>query len=127
MNRELDENEIDASGAPHSGIRRHSPSYPVTEQLPLSPEMVLTAAREVVTHLHSLNKPYSADVMADCILTIENLLSRPAAQRPMDRDEIAKRISFAHLGDDREWKGFRSHADRFLAYALPSTKLGGAA
>jgi hypothetical protein len=45
----------------------------------------------------------------------------PVAQGPMDRDEIAKRISFAHLGDDREWKGFRSHADRFLAYAPPST------
>jgi hypothetical protein len=36
MNRELDENEIDASGAPHSGIRRHSPSYPVTANAPVA-------------------------------------------------------------------------------------------
>lgn len=120
MSRELDEDEIDASGAPHSGIRRHSPSYPVTEQLPLSPEMVLTAAREVVTHLHSLNKPYSADVMADCILTIENLLSRPAAQRPM-RADIAQMI-------DAGWKTGKSSSEvaeeilrEFDASTVPST------
>lgn len=50
-----------------------------SEQLPLSPNMVLTAAREVEAHLHSLNKPYSAGVVHDCILTIENMLSRTSA------------------------------------------------
>lgn len=47
-----------------------------SEQPRLSPDMVLQEARSLVAHLNSLNKPYSSGVVADCIATIENLVSR---------------------------------------------------
>lgn len=90
-------------------------SYPVSvEALKLADEM------------QSLGYPEFGDCLSlkayNLILKALRACTGGVAQRPMDRDEIAKRIAFAHLGDDREWKGFRSHADRFLAYALPSTE-----
>src|SRR5437879_6330338 len=63
---------------------------PDTAQPSLSPEMVLQEARSLITHLNSLNKPYSAGCVVDCIATIENFLSRiPAPAQAAQEAVIA--------------------------------------
>lgn len=93
-------------------------SSPDSAQLPLSPELVLKAAREVKSHLHSLNKPYSAGVVDDCILTIENLLSRLSADIDVNA-EMFSRINSARYPDpsgtaENAWNEALAHIEEGL-------------